>query len=136
MRHLIVIAALVIGLAACDEPKSERDAKPKPKALSDTATVLPPGVREQWFAALDQAIKERLSVYKGRVRMYRFLGGVVYAPISNLQVECNPLSGIGLVIERGGEDTFGLEFPLLRFSRPGRASAAVWKSYSVCQPPN
>ena len=120
MRHLIVIAALVIGLAACDEPKSERDAKPKPKALSDTATVLPPGVREQWFAALDLAIKERLFVYKGRVRMYRFIGGVVYAPISNLEVECDPSAGISLVAEQHTKSNpFGLLIQLIGDSIAG-----------------
>ena len=69
MRHLIVIAALVIGLAACDEPKSERDAKLKRKALSNTATVLPPGVRDQWFAVLNRELEKRVAVYKGRIRV-------------------------------------------------------------------
>ena len=70
MIRLLLAAALAIGLAACDEPKSERESERE--ALSDTATVLPPGVRQQWFAALDQAMKERLSIYKGRVIMREF----------------------------------------------------------------
>jgi len=88
MIRLLLAAALVIGLAACDEPKSERE------GLSDTATVLPPGVRQQWFAALDQAMKKHLSIYKGRVRIQGFLGGVTYAPIAALQAECSPLVGV------------------------------------------
>ena len=99
MIRLLLAAALVIGLAACDEPKSERE------GLSDTATVLPPGVRQQWFAALDQAMKERLLIYKGRVRIQElFGGGVTYAPITALHAECSPLVGISLIAPRGGED--------------------------------
>ena len=112
----VVIAALVIGLAACDEPKTERDAKSKRKALSDTATVLPPGVREQWFAAFDQAIKERLSVYKGRIRVDGTLGYVTYAPISNFRSECSPLLGISLTAARGGKDTSGVSIRLIGFN--------------------
>lgn len=98
MRALFVAAALAIGLAACDEPKSERE------GLSNTATVLPPGVRQQWFAALDQAMKEQLSIYKGRVRIRGFLGGVTYAPIAALQAECSSLVGISLSAPHGGEE--------------------------------
>ena len=54
MLRFALVAALAIGLTACDEPKSEREAERE--ALSDTATVLPPGVRQQWFAALDRAL--------------------------------------------------------------------------------
>lgn len=57
MLRFALAAALAISLVACDDPKSERE------ALSNTATVLPPGVRQQWFAALDQAMKEQLSIY-------------------------------------------------------------------------
>ena len=120
MIRFALVAALVIGLAACDEPKSEREAPPKRKALSDTATVLPPGVRQQWLAALDQAMKERLSIYKGRVRMRRLLLGVTYVPIAALQAECSPFAGIRLIapprytdeinsitlISRRGDDTW------------------------------
>ena len=99
MLRFALVAALLIGLAACDEPKSERT------ALSKTATVLPPGVRQQWFAALDQAMKEELSIYKGRVRIQQlFGGGVTYTPITSLQAECSPLVGISLIAPRGGED--------------------------------
>ncbi len=102
MLRFALAAVLVIGLTACDEPKSEREARRE--AQSNTATVLPPGVRQQWFAALDRAMNEELSIYKGRVRIRDLLGGVSYAPIAVLQAECSPLVGISLIAPRGGKD--------------------------------
>lgn len=98
MLRFALVAALAIGLTACDEPKSERE------ALSKTATVLPPGVRQQWFATLDEAMKEELSIYKGRVRIRDWLGGVSYVPIAGLQAECSPLVGVSLIAPGGGKD--------------------------------
>ena len=69
MRATIYVAlgmAAILGLAAFEEvrrPEPNTEPEKQKIVLDDTATLLPPGVREAWFSALDQAIEKQISFY-------------------------------------------------------------------------
>ena len=75
---------------------------------------MPPGVRERWFAALDKAIDERLSGYKGRVIVVDFFSGVSFVPVDLIKVQCGGfIPSVSLVLPGGGVEEVGRGVALL-----------------------
>ena len=62
---------------------------------SETQRPLTPEERSDYIAAVNQALREKMVVYKGRLRLYGFGGplfGVDYVPIPLISVHCGPNS--------------------------------------------
>ena len=101
-----VLSVAIATLFACDGGRENEETSIKQRAeLDQTATVLPPGVRQAWFAALDQAITDHIRFYKGRIVTVDHLSGVSFVPVDLLEARCGGfLSTIELVLPGGGKE--------------------------------
>jgi hypothetical protein len=106
VKRIVQAVIGVLALAACDERASrESNEKPKEPALDETATTLPPGVREAWLQAVDSALEERIAGYRGRIRIEGPLEmGFSYLPAQLLTASCDTLQGIRLLGNGEGEN--------------------------------
>ncbi len=115
-RNLLFLAVLAgsLTLGACDEKEAEVTRKAKSEEAKDQkAKILPPGVREAWFAAIDQAMAQKVQIHQGQVthkigKFEHMLYGVSYIPRSQVGVECGGfMEGVRLLVPPRDEDTDG-----------------------------
>ncbi len=87
------------GLLAHDDTATDQ-----PEA--ETRRALTPAEKSAYADAIKTAIRERVAVYKGRVRLSEgIFGGTVYVPISLISVSCETYFGVVLKTpgSEGGE---------------------------------
>ncbi len=78
---------------------------------SEAQRPLTPEERSAYIAAISRALRERIVVYNGRLRMgsgSSWLFGIEYVPIPLISVRCNSLFGGGLEIRGPGGDGEGV----------------------------
>lgn len=112
MIRFAVLAVLTLILASCHDDEANDRAYFPESELDQNETVLPAGVRETWFAALDEAIKKNIVLYRGRVRMSGEFGSVSYVPVADIRPVCGGfLYDISLKLAFGGEEasSFGVD---------------------------
>ena len=110
-----VSALAIAAISACDDgSKNDRTSSEQKPELDQTATELPPGIRERWFAALDKVIDERLGGYKGRVIVADYFSGISFVPVDLLEVQCGGfIEVVSVVLPGGGVEGVGREVVLL-----------------------
>lgn len=100
-----VLSVAIATLFACDGgSKNEETSTEQRTELDQTATVLPPGVRQAWFTSLDRAITDHFSFYKGRVVTMGPFSVVSFVPVELLEARCGGFPQIELVLPGGGAE--------------------------------
>jgi len=105
-KAFLALAALVAGvliLRNCEQQEARR----KAARAANEATVLPAGVREQWFAAMSRAYLDKVQIRGGRIQLAT-MSGVKWVPLSQTSVTCDYF---GVSIAEPGED--GAELALV-----------------------
>ncbi len=85
---------------------SDRATADQPEGEAETRRPLTLAEKSAYADAIKTAIREKLEVYKGRLRLSAgLLGGTVYVPISLISVSCDTLYGVALKApgSEGGE---------------------------------
>jgi hypothetical protein len=94
-----------------------RDAE---RRTANAATQLAPGIREAWFAAVDQKLSDRLIAADGLIKFAEPGGYLTWAPAQLVSVNCSPHVGIWLSY---GNSNDSPELSLLRHQeRPSLGS--------------
>jgi hypothetical protein len=94
-----------------------RDAE---RRAANAATQLAPGIREAWFAAVDQKLSERVIAADGLIKFAEPGGYLTWAPAQLVSVNCSPHVGIWLSY---GNSNDSPELSLLRHQeRPSLGS--------------
>lgn len=76
---------------------SDRATADQPEGEDEIRRPLMPAEKSAYANAIKAAIREKVMVYKGRVRLSPgILGGTVYVPISLISVSCETLFGVAL----------------------------------------
>ncbi len=100
--YVVILAAAVLGFWMWQgenirEGLLDNDDTATAQPETEIGRALTPAEKSAYADALKMAIHERVTVYKGRVRLSAgLLGGTVYVPISIISVSCETFFGISL----------------------------------------
>jgi hypothetical protein len=103
------VASCFLVLSGCGE-EVDRE-----QAARVEATVLPQGVREAWFSAVDQSLNA-LRFRRGRLLIENGLLGVEYVPAILLGSSCSPYFGISVGVQIDGENVYAPSVTLVGLS--------------------
>jgi hypothetical protein len=125
----LAVLSLFIGfiwwsVASSDARKAEIRAE-------NSVTQLAPGIREAWFAAIDQKLGERLVAADGLIEFAEFGGIITWAPAQLVSVNCSP--SIGIWLEYGTAELNPELFLLRHDERPSLGSAVGDRSPAARQ---
>jgi hypothetical protein len=107
------------------------NAREAERRAANAVTQLAPGIRESWFAAIDQKLGERLVAADGLIEFTGFGGIITWAPAQFVSVNCSP--SIGIWLEYGTAELNPELFLLRHDERPSLGSAVGDRSPAARQ---
>ncbi len=117
----IALAALSLFIGFIWWSVASSDTREAEIMAANSVTQLAPGIRESWFAAIDQKLGERLVAADGLIEFAEFGDMITWAPAQFVSVNCSP--SIGIWLEYGTAELNPELFLLRHDERPSLGSA-------------